>query len=166
MRILALSLLLLSAGCATRVELPAAPGVTLNPIAFFAGRSQGDGTLHQVFGSARGMRVDSFGRPDRNGGLTLTQTIRQEGKSPRTRVWTIRPAGLNRYTGSLTEAVGPVTVLVEGPRAQISYAMKDGLEVRQQLALQGDRRTILNHLVVTKWGVRVARAEETIRRLP
>lgn len=165
MRFVVLTLGLLLTGCSTQVVLPADAGVALDPVEFFSGRTQGDGVLHQVFAPPKQLRVDSTGR--RAGeDLILTQVIRQQGKAPRTRTWTIRPNGPNSYTGSLTEAVGPVTVMTRGPRAQISYAMKNGLEVRQQLALQADGRTLLNHLIVTKWGVRVARVEETIRRLP
>lgn len=166
MRVLFVPLFLVLSACATRVQLPAAEGTVLDPIAFFSGRSQGEGMLHQVFSDPKRLRVDSTGRQDGSDGLVLTQVIRLEGKRPRTRTWTMRPAGPNLYSGTLTEAVGPVAVVIEGPRAQIAYATKDGLEVRQQLALQADGRTLLNHLIVTKWGVRVARAEETIRRLP
>jgi hypothetical protein len=166
MRILTAILGLLISGCATGVRLPATQDAVLDPVAFFSGRSHGEGTLHQIFSSSKQVRVDSLGRRNGNGGLVLTQRIRQEGKEPRTRTWTIQPSGPNRYAGTLTEAVGPVTVTVDGPRAAIGYAMKDGLQVRQQLALQADGRTILNQLTVTKWGVRVARLEETIRRQP
>ena len=38
------------------------------------------------------------------------------------------------------------------------------MAVEQQLALQADERTILNDLRVSKWGVRVARLRETIRK--
>jgi hypothetical protein len=56
-------------------------------------------------------------------------------------------------------------VTTDGPRASIAYRMRDGLGVRQQLALQGDGRTLFNHLTVTKWGIRVATVRETIRRV-
>ena len=134
-------------------------------MAFFTGRSQGDGTFRQIFSSSRALEVQSDGRPDRRGGLTLTQRIVQQGKAPRTRTWLIRPAGPGRYTGTLTEAVGPVALVVNGPRAVVRYRMKGGLAVHQQLALQEDGRTILNQLEVRKWGVRVARVDETIRKL-
>lgn len=161
---LALSVLL-TASC-TSVQLPADSRANFDPIAFFTGRSQGEGSLHQLFSSPQQLRVESEGRPDGRGGLVLTQRIRQDGKAPRTRQWVMRRVGPNRYTGTLTEAVGPVSIMTSGPRATIRYTMKDGLQVRQQLALQGDGRTLLNHLTVTKWGVRVARVEETIRKLP
>lgn len=166
MKVAPLLLPLVLAGCATSVRLPADSGTKFDPIAFFTGRSQGQGTLRQPFSPARQLQVDSFGRPDGRGGLILSQVIRQEGKQPRTRTWTIRPAGPNLYTGTLTDAVGPVTVTTRGPRAQVRYEMRDGLEVEQQLALQADGKTLLNRLEVRKWGVRVARVEETIRKDP
>jgi hypothetical protein len=43
--------------------------------------------------------------------------------------------------------------------------MRGGLDVDQQLTLQGDGKTLLNRLHVRKFGVRVAVVEETIRKL-
>lgn len=154
------------ASCTTTDRLPAAEQATLDPIAFFSGNSVGTGTIDQIFSRPRPLAVRSIGRSDGNGGLALTQVIREGDKPERTRTWTMRQVGPGRYTGTLTEAGGPVTVTTSGPRATVAYSMKDGLAVRQQLALQGDGRTLLNHLVVTKWGIRVATVRETIRRLP
>ena len=69
-----------------------------------------------------------------------------------------------RYVGTLTDADGPVLLTVRGPRALIRYTMRDGMTVRQQLALQADERTLLNRLDVMRWGVPVARLTETIRK--
>lgn len=77
----------------------------------------------------------------------------------------MRSVGSNLYSGTLTDAKGPVTVRTSGSRAIIGYTMKGGLQVRQQLALQSDGRTLLNRLDVQKFGVRVARLNETIRKL-
>lgn len=153
------------ASCATTVRLPAAEQARFDPIAFFTGESTGTGTIDLIFSKPRPLSVRSTGRSDERGGLVLTQVIREGRKPQRTRTWTMRQVGPNRYTGSLTEAVGPVTVTTDGPRASIAYRMRDGLGVRQQLALQGDGRTLFNHLTVTKWGIRVATVRETIRRV-
>ena len=152
--------------CTTTVQLPADPGASFDPLTFFSGASHGRGTFRQVFSAPQDLQVESVGRPVAGGGLILTQVIRLEGKQPRIRRWVMRRVGPGRYTGTLTEAVGPVSIAVAGPRAAIRYEMNGGLDVRQQLALQADGRTLLNHLEVRKWGVRVARVEETIRKLP
>jgi hypothetical protein len=160
----ALAAALLLGGCATSVQLPAAAGARFDPVAWFSGRSHGDGTLHTLTGQPVATIVDSIGRSDGAGGLVLRQTIREGAKPPRVRTWTIRPAGRDRFTGALTDASGPVEVTVTGPRATIRYPMKGGLQVRQQLALQADGKTLLNRLSVTKFGLEVAHLDETIRK--
>ena len=153
------------AGCADVADLPADPAATLDPVVFFAGRSHGEARLHIMFSEAKPVRVDSVGRSDGKGGLILDQIIREGAKPARKRTWLMRPAGANRFTGRLTDAAGPVEVIVAGPRATIRYTMKNGLAVEQKLALQRDRRMLLNQLVVSKFGVRLARLDEAIRKL-
>lgn len=153
------------AGCAHVTELPADPAAKLDPIQFFAGRSHGEAQLRVLFGDDQRVRVDSLGRPDGQQGLILEQIIREGAKPARKRIWRMRRAGPNRFTGELTDAVGPVEIHAKGPRATIRYTMKNGFNVTQQLALQKDRRTLLNRLVVSRFGVRLARLDETIRRL-
>lgn len=151
-------------GCATSVQLPAATNAHFDPIAWFTGASHGDGTLHKLFGSPVRTSVDSLGRRDGSGGLILDQAIREGDKPVRKREWTMRPLGQGRFTGTLTDASGPVDVAVSGARAVIRYPMKAGLEVRQQLALQSGGRTVLNRLSVRKFGLEVAHLDETIRK--
>ena len=160
----ALALAAAVAGCATSPQLPAASGETLDPIAFFDGRSHGEGKLDKLIGETVAVSVDSVGR--RSGDtLVLDQSIREGDKEPRTRRWIIRRIAPALYSGSLSEAEGPVSMTIEGPRALIRYRMRDGgLQVEQQLALQPDGRTLLNRLAVHKFGVRVATLRETIRK--
>jgi hypothetical protein len=155
--------LVAASGC-TEVQLPAAVSASFDPVSFFTGSSHGDGRFHQVLSSPHGVQVDSSGRRLPDGALMLTQQIAEDGKAPRTREWVMRPNGPGRYTGSLTDAVGPVQISVAGPRAEVRYAMKKGLKVTQELALQPDGLTVLNHLEVHKLGVRVAWLDETIRK--
>ena len=164
MRAVLLALIVALGGC-TNIVLPADPAEKLDPIAFFSGRSHGNAVLKVAFASPRRVTVESFGTREGDV-LLLRQAIREEGKAPRWREWRIRPVGPGRYTGTLTDAEGPVTITVQGPRGLIRYRMKTGMAVEQQLALQPGGRTLLNHMVVTKWGVRVARLDETIRKLP
>lgn len=149
--------------CASKVTLPAA-GPPFQPIAFFEGHSHGDGELRKLFSSPVKVSVDSVGRMQ-NGTLVLDQTITESGKPASARRWIIVRAGPDRYSGTLTDAVGNVAGRVEGPRLYIRYTMKHGLTVQQQLAEQPDGRTILNRLAVSKLGVRVATLDETIRKL-
>lgn len=162
-RMIGLTLWLSLAGCATSVVLPADSGATFDPIAFFTGQTKGEGELNKLLSSPVNVLVSSVGRRQ-NGMLVLDQTIREGNEPPRVRRWTMRQVAPNRYTGSLTDALGPVHITVSGPRAYIRYKMDGGLGVEQQLALQSDGRTLLNRLQVEKFGVRVADLAEVIRK--
>lgn len=150
-------------GCGTAILLPADTGARLDPMTFFAGRTSGEARLDKVGSGPVRVSVDSIGRRQGNA-LVLDQVIREGEKPPRSRRWTMRPVGPDLYSGTLTDAAGPVSVRVEGPRAYIAYTMKNGMTVEQQLALQPDRRTVLNHLRVKKFGIEVAELTETIRK--
>jgi hypothetical protein len=89
---------LLLAGCDANQPLPADPGANLDPVAFFAGQSHGQATLHKLFSDDVRVTVDSLGRPDGRGGLVLDQRIVEGDKPPRVRRWIIRPAGPHRST--------------------------------------------------------------------
>ncbi|NJC06880.1 hypothetical protein GGQ97_002673 [Sphingomonas kaistensis] len=157
----ALPLALLLGGCAAP-EL-AAGTAPLDPVAFFTGDSRGSGTLDPIVGGKAPVSVESRGI--RTGDtLTLTQRISEGDKPQRTRVWTIRTLPAGGYLSTLTDAKGPVSVDVRGPRAYLAYTTPSGLRIKQQLALQPDGRTILNRLEAYKFGIRVAVLNETIRK--
>ena len=164
MRLIAAAAALALGGCATAVQLPAAANARFDPVAWFTGPSHGDGTLHKLLSSPVRTSVDSIGRPDGAGGMILDQTLREPGKPAHKREWVMRPVSPGHFTGTLTEATGPVDITVSGSRAFIRYPVKGGLEVRQQLALQSDGRTILNRLSVRKFGLEVAHLDETIHK--
>lgn len=165
MRALAIGGALALCGC-TSVQLPADPVRTFDPIAFFAGRTQGEGRLSVVLSQPKRVRVESFGTASRDGhSLRLRQAIDEEGKDRRWREWRLQRLGAGRYTGTLTDAVGPVSIASRGPRAVIRYTMPGGLRVEQQLALQPGGRTLLNHMTIGRFGVRAARLEETITKV-
>ena len=158
------ALALALAGCSSS-ELPADQSAKLDPIAFFIGRSHATAQLDTILGRPEPVSVDSIGRLGPGGRLILDQVIRQGHKAPRQRRWLMVPISGGKYTGSLTDADGPVTVTVAGPRATIRYRMRNGMSVDQQLALQRDRRTLLNRLEVSRFGLRLATLKETIRKV-
>jgi hypothetical protein len=154
--------LALSLGGCTTVDLPAG-SAPLDPIGFFSGVSHGEGTLDTLIARPVRVSVASQGFPEL-GGLKLVQRIREGEKPERVRTWTMRKSGPSSYTGTLTDAEGPVAIVVEGPRALVRYTTPSGLRIQQQLALQADGRTILNRLHAYKFGIRVAVLDETIRK--
>ncbi len=151
------------AGCLPASPLPpVSEAASLDPIKFFAGASEGHGQLATVIGKTQTVHVTSLGTRNPDGSLTLAQHIETQGEVARDRRWVIRPLGQGRYTGSLTEAVGPVEATVAGNAMSIRYRTKD-YRVRQSLVLGRDG-AIHNRLDIVKWGLNVARLSETIVR--
>ena len=135
-----------------------------NPVEFFRGRTQGEGTLKVVFKSAKTIRVDSLGTTEKDGSLLLTQKIHETGKAPHTRYWRLRETGPNSFEGTLTDAAGPVRVNVEGERVRIRYRGKDHLDFEQWLTPTGPKK-VSNEMRVRRFGIVVARFSEVIRKL-
>ena len=159
-----LFLLLALSACAADAPPPQISNQTLDPIVFFTGHAEGRATLHELMSDSRPLQVHSDGHPDGKGGLVLVQRIEQQGRLERTRSWHLVPAGPGRFTGTLTDASGPVEATVDGPRLHIRYSMKGGLEVVQTLTLTPDGRSLDNRMSVSKFGLRVAHLEELIRK--
>jgi len=142
-----------------------APTPAFDMTAFFSGRTHTENVLKIVFKRPATLVVDSVGGRGDRGDFVLLDTVREEGKPVRTRKWVMRPNGPNRFTGSLTDATGPVDVTVSGRQVAIRYTMKGGLKVVQQMELQADGRTLSNHVDVRKFGLKFASVDGTVRKL-
>jgi hypothetical protein len=137
----------------------------LDMLAFFAGKTHAENVMKIALKRPAKLIVDSVGGKGDKGDFVLIDTVREEGKPVRTRKWVMRAAGPDRYTGALSDAVGPVDVTSAGDTAVIRYTMKGGLKVEQRLQIQGDGRTLSNNVVVRKFGLKFARVEGTIRKV-
>ncbi len=144
--------------------LLAAAATQFDPVEFFRGRTQGIGTLKPVLQKPKIIRVDSLGTEQKNGALLLTQTIHEPGKAPRTRTWRMRRDGSDLYSGTLSDAKGPVRVTVERGAIRIRYRDKDNLDFDQRLTPAGPRQ-VSNRMTIKRFGIRVATYDEIIRKL-
>ena len=152
-----MTLALLLAAAAAVVE-------PFDPVEFFRGRTQGVGTLRPVLQKSKTIRVDSTGTEQKDGALLLTQTIHEPGKPPRTRTWRMRRDSPGRYSGSLSDASGPVRVSLEPGAIRIRYTGKDKLDFDQRLTAAGPRQ-VRNRMTIRRFGIVVARYDELIRKL-
>lgn len=155
---LAFSLALAACGM-TPPAAHAAP--VFDPFKFFLGRSHGDAQLKVILKDYQSVNVDSVGRIEGDI-LVIDQHIAVRGEV-RDRQWRLKRDGPGRYSGTLTDATGPVTAEVEGDRLHIRYTSKDG-QVEQYLSLAPDSKFADNRMTVKKHGIVVATLEETITR--
>jgi hypothetical protein len=144
--------------------LLAAAATQFDPVEFFRGRTQGIGTLKAALQQSKTIRVDSVGTEQKAGALLLTQVIHEPGKAPRTRTWHMRREGPDRYSGTLSDAWGPVRVTVEPGAIRIRYKDKDNLDFDQRLTPAGPRQ-VRNRMSIKRFGIRVATYDEIIRKL-
>ena len=156
------------AGCVSTppVPQPTPGGPVFDPIAFFTGRTEGHATLHKIFSAPHAVRVEGRGHVTADGVLVLNQKVFKDGKKPTNREWRIHKVAPGRYTGTLTDAKGPVEADVSGNRLHIRFTMKGGFPTQQWLTLAPDGQSADNIMQVRKLGLTVASLHETIRRLP
>jgi len=159
------SLLLVCAVPAAAAE-PAQPQPQLDPLEFFTGETRGEGKIKVMMKATTTVRSESRGTPDGKGGMILDQKVYEAGKAVRTSRWTLQPTSKTTLKGTVSNAPGPVTGHLSGNRLHLKYPMPGGLAAEQYMYLQSDRRTLLNRMTVRKWGMVVARVEETVRKLP
>jgi hypothetical protein len=154
----------LLAGALIAAAEPAQSQPVLDPLDFFTGEVRGEGTVKVMMRPATKMRSESRGTPDGKGGIILDQKVYETGKPVRISRWILHPTSKNTLGGSNGE--GPVTGKLNGNRLYLRYRMKNGLAAEQYMVLQPDRRTLRNRMTVRKWGMVVARIDETIRKMP
>ena len=167
MKTLVITCLALSlTGCVSTPEHThlSAPDPLFSPAEFFSGRTTGEGQLNIIFGAAEPIHVTGNGHVEADGTLVLVQRIQRGDDAPTIRTWRIRPAGGERYSGTLTSAQGPVAGEVSGNRLHLRFTADGGLDTEQWLYLEPGGRAALNRMVVRKFGLPVAALEETIRK--
>lgn len=154
--------LLLTACSASAAPPPQAGGFDV--FRFFAGRTHGDGRLKILTKGAKSVTVEGRGRIEGDT-LVLDQVVQEEGKPPRERRWRIRQDSPGHYSGTLTDAKGPILATIDQGRLHIEFTMQNGMPTEQWLTLSPDGGIAQNRLTVKKLGIVVAALDETITKL-
>ena len=137
----------------------------LDMLAFFTGKTHSESVLKVVLKKPVPLIVDSVGGKGDRGDFVMIDTVHEGDKPVRQRKWIMKQAGPNHFTGTLTDATGPVDIKVDGDTATISYMMKGGLKVEQKLQLQPGGKTLSNQVTAKKLGMKFARVEGAVRKL-
>jgi Protein of unknown function (DUF3833) len=146
--------------------LGAAPPHQLDMLDFFTGKTHADNVMKIALQGSKSLVVDSIGGKGDRGDFVLIDTVNEQGKPVRTRKWIMHPAGPSHFTGSLSDAIGPVDIVINGDSATIRYLMRDGhVNIVQQIQLQPGGKSLSNHVVARKFGMVVAHIDGTIRKL-
>jgi hypothetical protein len=145
--------------------LLAAPPATA-PEQFFVGRTEGAGSVQMIMAGSHKVRDHSRGHLDRSGALILEQIVEEEGKPARRRSWRLVRAGGNRVSGTISDAIGPVTGEIQGNVFHLRYQAREAsAQVEQWITINPGGRTASNRMIFRKWGLKAATLESTIRKL-
>jgi hypothetical protein len=151
--------LLASASAAMSMSMP------VDPLRFFVGRTESVGRVKVMFQKNYATHSTGVGRIEPDGSLILVQQVFDDGKPPHERRWRIRQIAPGRYTGSMTEAVGPVTIDKVGNGYRFRFAIGGRLSVEQLMAPLPGGRIASSRVKVRKFGMVVATTDGTVRKI-
>ena len=150
------------------VSFPTAAGGSSpfgQPLRFFEGRTEMISTVKVMMKKPYSSKTVGRGQILPDGSLALTQHVEDAGKPPHQRQWRIRQVAADKFTGTMSEAVGPVTVQAASGKYRFKFKMKGGLAVEQWVTPLPSGQAARTTMTVRKMGMRVASSEGTIRRL-
>lgn len=136
-----------------------------DPLRFWEGRTESLSTVKVVMKKPFRTRAIGRGRIRPDGSLELVQRVEEGDNPPKERRWHIRQVGPGRYTGTMSEAKGPVTIEEVGGRFRFRFRMKGNLAAEQWLIPRPGGKAAISKLIIRKLGMAVARSEGTVRKL-
>ena len=135
------------------------------PLRFFDGRTEMISIVKVIMKKPYRTRTTGRGELLPDGSLALVQQVVEDGKPPHERDWRIRQVDADRFTGTMSDAVGPVLIQRVGAEYRFKFKMRGNLAVEQWLTPAPGGRSARTRMLVRKFGMRVASSEGTIRKL-
>ncbi len=158
----------LAAAATLAFSTPASSGASAriaDPLRFFEGRTETISTVKVLTKKPFRSRSTGRGKMMSDRSLDLVQRVEDEGQPPRERRWKIRQTGPGRFVGTMSEAVGPVTIDETPKGYRFRFKMKDHMAVEQWLTPIGSGSAARTVTTVRKFGLKVAKSEGTVRKL-
>ncbi len=135
------------------------------PLRFFDGRTEMVSLVKVVMQKPYRSRTLSVGHISSDGTLSFVQQIIEDGKPAQQRQWRMRRVSPGTYSGTMSQAVGPVTVQERAGRFLFKFRMKGNLAVEQWITPLSGGNAARSKVTVREFGMRVASSEGLIRKL-
>jgi hypothetical protein len=135
-----------------------------DPLRFFEGTTESISTVKVIFKKPYRTRALGTGHID-NGRLELVQRVEREGHPTKIRRWSIRQLSPGHYSGTMSDAVGPVVIDEVDGRFRFRFKMDGHLSVEQWLTPKEDWKSAGNSLTVRRLGIKVGSSEGIIRKI-
>ena len=134
-------------------------------MSFFEGRTESIGTVRLVTKKPFQSKAIGKGEIRDDGSLVLVQRVYDQGEQPRDRRWHMRKVAPGRYTGTMSEAKGPVTVEEVKGNYRFRFRMDGSVSVEQWLIPSPDGRSAHSKVSIRKYGIPVGSSSGIIRKL-
>ena len=138
---------------------------TRAPLQFFNGKTEMVSTIKVIMKKPYRSRAIGTGRILTDGSLSLAQQVFDEGQPTKRRDWKIRQITSGHYAGTMTEAVGPVTVEEVDGKYRFNYKMKGNLAVEQWMTPLAGGDAAKSVVTVRKFGMKVASSTGIIKKV-
>jgi hypothetical protein len=135
------------------------------PLRFFEGRTEMVSVVKVVMKKPYSSRTIGRGQILPDGSLSLVQQVHDAGQPPHQRLWRVMQIAPGRYSGTMSEAIGPVQVQEVGGKFRFKFKMKGNLAIEQWVTPLPGGRSAQSKITVKKFGMRVASSDGTIRKL-
>ena len=136
-----------------------------DPLSFFEGRTESTATVKVMTKKPYHSRSIGRGEISKDGALHLVQRVEDEGKAPYERRWVIRQVGPGRFSGTMNEATGPVTVEEMGGGYRFRFKMKGSVSVEQWLTPLPGGKAARSKVTIRKFGMTVGKSEGMVKKL-
>lgn len=135
------------------------------PLQFFNGKTEMVSTIKVIMKRPFGSRAIGTGRILSDGSLSLAQQVFDDGEPTKQRNWKIRQIASGQYSGTMTEAVGPVVVAEVDGKYRFNYKMRGNLAVEQWMTPLPGGKAAKSVVTVRKFGMKVASSVGIIRKV-
>jgi hypothetical protein len=158
----------LAVAAALTLAMPTGAGAAdklADPLSFFEGRTETVSTVKMVM--KKPFKSRSLGRGKLLGdrSLDLVQRVEDEGRPPHERRWKIRQVGPGRFAGTMSEAVGPVTIEETPKGYRFRFKLKDNMAVEQWLMPMAGGKAARSKVTVRRFGIAVFKSDGVVRKL-
>jgi hypothetical protein len=137
---------------------------SVSDLRFFAGSTEAASVTKVMLQKPFTTRWVGRGKINADGSLVLTQHVTEEGRREFDRRWQIHQVGPGRFTGTMSEASGPVSVDKIGNRYRFRFTMKGNLSVEQWITPHSDQTSADTQSTIRRLGISVAHATGWIRK--
>jgi hypothetical protein len=141
------------------------PQGAIDPLSFFEGRTEGEGTIKVIMRKPFRSRSIGQGRIERDGSLTLVQRVHEGDEPVKERRWSVCKTGANRYTAQMSDADGPMTIDKVGDSFRFRFKLKGGLSAEQWMTPQLGGKSATNRMTIRKLGMTVATSTGSVRKI-